>query len=493
MHINFYTYTGRTDAVNKSLSSPTQLTGNELTGMQELTDPVINIKSASAPVFNYAYIQEFGKYYFLDPPVWVGNDVYQYQFHEDVLYTFRTHILAQSGIVRYSAQGREDMYDPRIAFESVPAVGSSTLGVTDNSRYVLRYWNISEGPMHVYNKTICVAFMNDTSYNRFLQVYSNMSESDRVIVGTCIQDVTHVHYLKLGDSNSGIYSLPDTQQLIFQSAESNTSVTVDLYDSGAAIQTAFAYIIDSISDVSKLSYVDIQTPATWTDGKFWTGSSNWRILLPYAGGVELRPSDTGFYNITYTALRIAYEPFENAYVITPYINDRAFIEAQQVIPVQTTCAFPIDTSFDNISGNRIATILSGTAGVVKGAAEMATGNPMGAVSIASSVMGSANSLASLNVQAGIAGASFAGVTGGVPAYTDTLDGSKIYWIHTTAVPRSGYASLWTDYGKPDGAYRALSTLSGYAEVSDVHIPLASGLTDPERQQILSLLSGGVVF
>lgn len=113
--------------------------------------------------------------------------------------------------------------------------------------------------------------------------------------------------------------------------------------------------------------------------------------------------------------------------------------------------------------------------------------------MASTVVGSANSLASLNVQAGIAGASFAGVTGGVPAYTATLDGTKIYWIRTTAVPRDGYASLWTDFGKPDGAYRALSTLSGYAEVSDIHIPLKSGLTDLERRQIESLLSGGVVF
>lgn len=491
MTINFYTYTGHMDTVTKTLGAATQMSGTQVPGNQSVAAPVINIHSTTVPTFNYAYITEFGKYYFLNQPVWIGSTIYQYTFMEDVLMSNAAAIKAQSGVVRYSNQGRTDIYDPRIAFESVPSVAITQTAVTDNIYYVLRYWS-----MGGFSNRMTAAFMDAASFACFYEAYNDLAEADRVIAGTSIIDVTEVHYL----NSTGVQSLNTRTLITFRNAESSTAVDVDLADAASYTSGITAYFIDSVSDVNRLSYKDFDTGATWTDGYFWSGMSHWRLMLPYAGEVSLRPIDTGFYQITYCALRVAYEPFENSYIITPYINDRALTGAQQTIPVQTDFAFPIDTSFDNISGNRIASYLSTASGVIGGVSQFATGaatyNPLqvgaGLVSTASSIVGSINSLEALRVREGTAGIQFVGSTGGSPAYTATLDGTKIYWFRTTGVPRAGYANFWAAYGKPDGAYRALSTLSGYAEVADVRFT-GYGITPEENREIVQKLASGVYF
>lgn len=491
MTIDFYTYTGRMTNVTKTLGTATQMSGTQVPGNQSVAMPVINIESTFVPTFNYAYITDFNKYYFLNQPVWIGGTIYQYTFTEDVLMTHRPAIKAQSGLVRYSDQGRTDIYDPRIAFESVPSLGITATAVNDTIYYVLRYWS-----MGGFSNRMSAVFMNATAFACFYDVYNSMAEADRVIVGTSIIDVTEVHYL----NPVGVQSLNNRTIITFRNAESSLAVDVDISDSASWVSGTTCYFIDSVSDVNRLSYKDFDTGATWTDGYFWSGMAHWRLMLPYAGEVDLRPLDTGFYQITYCALRVAYEPFENSYVITPYINDRQLTAAQKVVPVQTDFAFPIDTSFDNISGNRIASYLSTASGVIGGVSQFAAGaatyNPLqvasGITSTASSIVGSINNLETLRVREGTAGIQFVGSTGGSPAYTNTLDGTKIYWYKVAGVPRSGYASLWSDFGKPDGAYRVLNTLSGYAEVTDVRIN-GYGITLDEQRQIEALLASGVYF
>lgn len=77
-----------------------------------LMNPVLTLAAdvGSLAGFNYAYIQDYGKYYFIaSPPTAVGYNRAEIELEEDVLMTYASQILNLSGIVKRS-QSNWDMY-----------------------------------------------------------------------------------------------------------------------------------------------------------------------------------------------------------------------------------------------------------------------------------------------------------------------------------------------------------------------------------------------
>ena len=492
MTVNLYNYTGEEIRIDKTsyLGLPTNLTGDQYEGNQSITDPSIIISSATAPTYNYAYVTEYGRYYFVDPPIWIADSLWRLNLHVDPLFSYKTAIGAQKGIIRYSGSGTTEISDPRIAFETVVSATTTSSVITDDSYYVLRYWRITGSPTDP-KKTPKIAFFPAKAFEMFFSTYNTLTETSRVIVGRSIIDVSIVHYLK----KSAIQALTASKEIGFMSAASSTGVIVIFNtSSGTPAADEVCYLLNSPDDVDDLSYMDYDTGATWTDNYFWNGLAKWTFLLPFAGTVSVTPAETGYHSITYCALRVQYEPYENAYVITPYINEGLELAGIVSIPVQTTFAFPIDSSFDNISGNRIATVLSAAGTIAGGAAMIATQNYVGgALAIAGGITSSINTMERLNVQQGMVTTGYAGSTGGVPAFTGTPDPTKIYWFNRHAVPRSGYSDIWSNYGKPDGAFRTLSTLTGYVQMADVILTGMGGISKIERDEIKRLLLSGVIM
>ena len=67
-------------------------------------NPVLILKT-SDPVYNYnyLYIQEFGRYYFINDIRSVNNNVWEISAHVDVLETYKTAILANSAVIKRQA------------------------------------------------------------------------------------------------------------------------------------------------------------------------------------------------------------------------------------------------------------------------------------------------------------------------------------------------------------------------------------------------------
>ena len=67
-------------------------------------NPVLILKT-SDPVYNYnyLYIQEFGRYYFINDIRSVNNNVWEISAHVDVLETYSTAILANSAVIKRQA------------------------------------------------------------------------------------------------------------------------------------------------------------------------------------------------------------------------------------------------------------------------------------------------------------------------------------------------------------------------------------------------------
>ena len=91
-------------------------------------NPVLIIRT-SDPVYNYnyLYIQEFGRYYFINDIKSVNNNVWEISAHVDVLETYKVSILANNAVIKRQTglfntylndpEWKVYAYDQRLAFK----------------------------------------------------------------------------------------------------------------------------------------------------------------------------------------------------------------------------------------------------------------------------------------------------------------------------------------------------------------------------------------
>lgn len=110
MNIKFYRNTIPKNRLNRTLLNEVALTGHLKDGCS-IENPVIKVShNANIVLSNYAYIPEFGRYYFITDHR-VEHDYDIISMHVDVLYTYRNTI-KQSQCVARRSTSHYDLYLP---------------------------------------------------------------------------------------------------------------------------------------------------------------------------------------------------------------------------------------------------------------------------------------------------------------------------------------------------------------------------------------------
>lgn len=91
MNIHLYLYTGEPNAFPKALGNPTIISGNLREGTS-LLDPHIVIEAETVAYFNYMYIPDFNRYYFVKSKKNLNTNVWELALHVDVLETYGNRI-----------------------------------------------------------------------------------------------------------------------------------------------------------------------------------------------------------------------------------------------------------------------------------------------------------------------------------------------------------------------------------------------------------------
>lgn len=135
-------------------SSPVEKIGKTLTDQQSITDvllkrdtsilrPVLLVNDARGVTdFNYMYISEFDRYYFIDDIRSAHNNIWEISGHVDVLETYKTQILANTAVLRRQEK-KFNLYldDPEFKTYNNERVQTKrfkgTGGWTKNLHYVL--------------------------------------------------------------------------------------------------------------------------------------------------------------------------------------------------------------------------------------------------------------------------------------------------------------------------------------------------------------------
>ena len=99
MNITFYKNSSEKEKIGKSLSSELTLSGN-LRDECSITSPSILVEATSLVDYNYCYIPEFKRYYFISDITSVRNNLWRVSLKCDVLESFKSDILNSSCIVK---------------------------------------------------------------------------------------------------------------------------------------------------------------------------------------------------------------------------------------------------------------------------------------------------------------------------------------------------------------------------------------------------------
>lgn len=111
MNVIFYNATFNRRQVVKTLPSGTTLSNLSIKDACDVHDPVIRLgHDASHMNFNYAYIADFGRYYYVDPPELEGKEDIFY-LHVDVLMSFAADIDNAVGIATRSQYYNKNIAD----------------------------------------------------------------------------------------------------------------------------------------------------------------------------------------------------------------------------------------------------------------------------------------------------------------------------------------------------------------------------------------------
>lgn len=100
MTIKFYQNSSEPIAVDKTLLELIEVEG-ALRESSSVIDPILNVSNLYDYIgfINYAYIEEFNRYYFVNNITSVRENLWRISLHVDVLYTYREGIRNNSAII----------------------------------------------------------------------------------------------------------------------------------------------------------------------------------------------------------------------------------------------------------------------------------------------------------------------------------------------------------------------------------------------------------
>ena len=118
MIIKLYTQTIPKNKMFRNLINEITVTGN-VKDTFDILNPIVQFNyNANLTNVNYAYIPEYGRYYFINDYRIEGNFIYLY-LHVDVLYTYRNAILKSQAIaMRSSSHGNLYLKDDFVQAET---------------------------------------------------------------------------------------------------------------------------------------------------------------------------------------------------------------------------------------------------------------------------------------------------------------------------------------------------------------------------------------
>ena len=101
MIIQLFNTSDSNNTINKTLTDKTEFT-IKFKGQADIINPVVKLQSKTPILFNYGYIPDFKRYYFINNIIIEPNEIYTLELNVDVLESFKNDILNCYGYIKQS-------------------------------------------------------------------------------------------------------------------------------------------------------------------------------------------------------------------------------------------------------------------------------------------------------------------------------------------------------------------------------------------------------
>lgn len=106
MTVRFYTTNSEHNRINKELTNEYILNDVYLLDAQNILNPSIRVDSNNVFYYNYCYIEEFHRYYYIDDVTEEFNGLAVCKLSVDVLMSYKTDILNTVGLINHADQNQ---------------------------------------------------------------------------------------------------------------------------------------------------------------------------------------------------------------------------------------------------------------------------------------------------------------------------------------------------------------------------------------------------
>lgn len=110
MKIIFYNTTSGNNVINKVLTNATEF-DIKFKDSTDVKNPMVILRSDTIVNFNYAFIENFNRYYFVERVELYPNSIYNIYLRCDVLETYKEDILKCEGNISQQKQNVNNYYD----------------------------------------------------------------------------------------------------------------------------------------------------------------------------------------------------------------------------------------------------------------------------------------------------------------------------------------------------------------------------------------------
>mgnify|MGYP006991641686 CR=1 FL=1 len=140
MNIELYVCGDERNKLNKTLTNNITLTGS-LRGESSIINPSFLIEHANPSQYNYCFIPEFNRYYFINNITSVRTNIWRIDCNVDVLMSFKTQILNLDIIAEQSTAPDEESYMQGEMWQSTVKSKTDIInfpnGLLENGEYIL--------------------------------------------------------------------------------------------------------------------------------------------------------------------------------------------------------------------------------------------------------------------------------------------------------------------------------------------------------------------
>ena len=456
MNVNFYSF-------SKRKNSTKQPTGDGTTVSCYLKAPC-SIKSPElviyGDVFNYdyAYIPDFGRYYFVNDVVSESKGLTRYILEEDSMASNKTAIGSTVARIAFASTGYDKYIpDPRIGVSSEIHVYTQTISSgLGNGMNVLTVANDNDG--------IAYYGMNDANVGKLV---TNLMSTD---VGDQVRKM-------LSDPMQAILNCVWVPYFPSNLNNVNVRIADKLLDGSFGQPAVLGDWIPSSDKVKTLSTVSLTIPFQYQDFRDLAPYTQMSLFLPGIGNIDLNPNDF----IGSSTVNI----ITSCDITTGDILYRIFngsMELVQTVSFAGGVPVPLSGTSSNVKG-AIAS-LGGVVGAAAGmTAAIASG---GSAAPAAGAMIMSSAAAALN--ASMKSTSFKGSNGSRVDFTDTQFTLTVTVRDTEDPDNANYIAK---RGRPVCQTGTISSYSGFIQCDDASVSISGDAW--ERDQINSYLNSGFYY